>query len=83
LFDPEYCILTDVGVKPKQGAIYRMWAHMENNQKCGGVCGYMGLQIENPTDDLGYRDDGYNPEDLSWLTVCLDHCFTVQRAQQF
>ena len=28
LFDPEYCILTDVGVKPKEDAIYRMWSHM-------------------------------------------------------
>lgn len=28
LFDPEYCILTDVGVKPQKDAIYKMWAHM-------------------------------------------------------
>ena len=45
LFDPEYCILTDVGVKPREDAIYKMWAHMEKNPRCGGVCGYMGLQL--------------------------------------
>lgn len=45
LFDPEYCILTDVGVKPQKDAIYKMWAHMEKNPKVGGVCGYMGLKL--------------------------------------
>ncbi len=38
-----------------------MWAYMEKNPKCGGVCGYMGLKIENPADDLGYRADGFDP----------------------
>ncbi len=32
---------------------------MEKNPQCGGVCGYMGCQLENPSDELGYRDDGY------------------------
>ena len=45
LFDPEYCILADVGIKPHKDAIYNMWAHMEKKPKCGGVCGYMGLQL--------------------------------------
>jgi len=45
LFDPEYCMLTDVGVKPQKDAIYKMYQHMEKNPKCGGVCGYMGLRI--------------------------------------
>lgn len=52
-------MLTDVGIKPHKDAIYRMWAHMEQKPKCGGVCGYMGLQLENPSDDLGYRQDGF------------------------
>lgn len=36
-----------------------MWCYMDKNKKCGGVCGYMGLKIENPADDLGYREDGF------------------------
>ena len=60
-----------------------MWAHMEKNPQCGGVCGYMGLQLENPSDELGYRTDGYNEEDMSCLTTSCDCFFTVQRAQQF
>jgi chitin synthase len=43
----------------------------------------MGLQLENPSDELGYRDDGYNAEDLTCLTSCMDSFLTVQRAQQF
>ena len=81
--DPEYCILTDVGVQPKEDSIYKMWAHMEKNPRCGGVCGYLGLKLQNPSDQLGYRDDGYNPDELNCLTTCFDHFFTVQRAQQF
>lgn len=28
LFDPEYCILADVGVKPQKDAIFKMFKHM-------------------------------------------------------
>lgn len=45
LMDPEYCILTDVGVQPREDSIYKMWAHMEKNPRCGGVCGYLGLKL--------------------------------------
>ena len=44
-FDPEYCILMDVGVKPQGGAIFQMYKHMELRPKVGGVCGYMSLKI--------------------------------------
>ena len=40
---------------PQKDAIYRMWNYMERNPRCGGVCGYMGLKIENPSDDYGYN----------------------------
>lgn len=45
IIDPEFCILLDVGLKPKEDAIYKMWAYMDKNPQCGGVCGYMGLDI--------------------------------------
>lgn len=28
LFDPEFCILLDVGLMPQKDAIYRMWNYM-------------------------------------------------------
>lgn len=68
LFDPEYCILTDVGMKPQKNAIYKMWQYMELNKKCGGVCGYMNLKLENGSDDLGYRFDGFDKRKVGCLT---------------
>ena len=41
---------------------------MELNPKCGGVCGYMNLKMENAADDLGYREDGYDEEEVGCLT---------------
>lgn len=56
---------------------------MEKNPKCGGVCGYMQLKVENPEDDLGYRFDGFNKGELDWLTRTADYFVNIQRAQQF
>lgn len=83
LFDPEFCILLDVGLMPQKDAIYRMWNYMEQNPQCGGVCGYMGLKIENPSDDYGYRMDGFELEELDNLTKIADIFTDLQRAQQF
>lgn len=38
-------MLTDVGVKPQKDAIFKMYQHMQQNPRCGGVCGYMGLKL--------------------------------------
>jgi chitin synthase len=43
---PQYAVLLDVGLAPERKALWRMFNHMENNPKIGGVCGYMGLKIE-------------------------------------
>lgn len=43
----------------------------------------MGLKVENPADDLGYRADGYDTSDLDILTKIADKFVNVQRAQQF
>jgi cellulose synthase/poly-beta-1,6-N-acetylglucosamine synthase-like glycosyltransferase len=36
----------DVGLCPEKTALFRMYKHMKNDIKCGGVCGYMNLRIE-------------------------------------
>ena len=79
IMDPHYCMLMDVGVKPQGDAIYRMYEYMELNQRCGGVCGYMSLKIENPADDLGYRLDGYNEDDLDCCTKGLNYLLSIQK----
>ena len=73
----------DVGVKPQGNSIFQMYKHMELDNKCGGVCGYMSLKIENPSDDLGYRLDGYNEDDVDCCTRCVNYLLSIQRAQQF
>lgn len=42
---PEFAILLDVGLAPEKHALYKMIKHMENDEKTGGVCGYMALRI--------------------------------------
>jgi len=34
---------------------------MEQNKRIGGVCGFMQLQLERMTDEMGHYTDGYNP----------------------
>ena len=42
----KYAVLLDVGLKPEGEALHKMYKYMKNNQKVGGVCGYMSLKIE-------------------------------------
>ena len=56
---------------------------MEKNPRCGGVCGYIGLKMENPADDLGYRQDGFQLSELDGLTKAADLIVDLQKAQQF
>jgi len=44
--NPKYSILLDVGLKPAPDALYKMYYHLKNNPKVGGVCGFMKLKIE-------------------------------------
>ena len=42
---PEFAILLDVGLCPDKDALFKMVQQMKNNDKVGGVCGYMALKI--------------------------------------
>lgn len=48
---PKYSILLDVGLKPAPDALYKMYHHMCDNPKVGGVCGFMRLKIEKLSDE--------------------------------
>lgn len=43
--NPKYAVLLDVGLKPDRNALYKMYKHLAENPKVGGVCGYMNLKI--------------------------------------
>ena len=43
----------------------------------------MNLKIENAADDLGYRQDGYEEDQMGCLTRLFEKIVSIQRAQQF
>ena len=55
LFKPRYTILIDCGLEVMDRAIYNFFLAMEADKQIGGVCGFMGLRLENPYDDAGFR----------------------------
>jgi len=40
-------VLLDVGLRPFEDALVKMYEHLKRDQLVGGVCGYMSLKIEN------------------------------------
>ncbi|CAK95179.1 unnamed protein product (macronuclear) [Paramecium tetraurelia] len=51
IFNPDYCVLMDVGANPQKDAIFQLIMAMEQNPKLGGVCGTMRIQIEEDDKD--------------------------------
>jgi chitin synthase len=43
---PKFAVLLDVGLRPDEVALYKMYCYMKSHLKVGGVCGYMSLKIE-------------------------------------
>lgn len=77
---PEICLLLDIGLKPLENSIFQMFKYMDHNPNTGGVCGYMGLQIERAGDQFGNSD----MEHLDSLSNFLHNSmFSIQRAQMF
>ncbi|CAG8448461.1 7048_t:CDS:2 [Dentiscutata heterogama] len=48
LLNPKICILLDVGTKPSQTSVYRLWKAFDRDQHIGGACGEIKV-------DLGYK----------------------------
>lgn len=45
-FQPEYCCLVDCGTKPEKKGLWNFFRALETDKQVGGVCGYMGVRIE-------------------------------------
>lgn len=45
LLQPEYCLLMDAGAMPKEKAICKLIFAMAQNDKIGGVCGTMRIDL--------------------------------------
>ena len=48
---PKYAVLLDVGLRPFEDALYKMYEYLKRDQDVGGVCGYMSLKIERMDDN--------------------------------
>lgn len=47
MLTPKYCMLIDAGTIPNDDAIFKFFRAMEADEQIGGVCGYMGLTVED------------------------------------
>ncbi len=74
---PKYAILLDVGLRPAEDALFKMYNYMHKNPKVGGVCGYMKLKVERVEDS-----ERANPELINCLDQMTEKIFSIQRAQQ-
>ena len=78
VYSPKYTILLDVGLRPEESALCKMYYTLENhNSTIGGVCGYMGLKLERTGEDQEKIT-----EDLDFFTKIFLNFVDVQRAQQ-
>ena len=77
---PEYCILLDCGLEPRENSIWKMFISMETDKNIGGVCGYMGLKPERNTDEQGYFTDGYEPDEVDVLSDFFVNNISIQMA---
>lgn len=74
---PKYAVLLDVGLKPDEVALLKMYRYMKEHPKVGGVCGYMSLKIEKTEEGEEVKD-----EEVDCLTSICSRLVDIQRTQQ-
>lgn len=74
---PRFAVLLDVGLRPHREALYKMYHHMNKNDRVGGVCGYMSLKIEQASEKEEVRE-----EELDLLSYLALKFVDIQRTQQ-
>jgi len=52
---PEFTLMLDIGTRPDDYAITKLYKYMVQNENCGGCCGEIEVDFENVRDfDSGY-----------------------------
>lgn len=84
---PEFAILLDVGLRPYDEALMKMYRYLNRNKRegegeggkggVGGVCGYMSLKIEKVDNEEEVRD-----EEMDFLSSIVTKLTDIQRTQQ-
>jgi len=50
---------------------------METDDNIGGVCGFMGLRLENVFNEAGIREDGYEGDKVDGISDFFNTIFDV------
>ena len=64
-------------MRPGEFAIHDFFMAMQADKNIGGVCGFMGLNVENVYDDGGERADGYDERHVDCCSNFLNSYFDV------
>ncbi|KAL4487126.1 hypothetical protein ABPG72_001578 [Tetrahymena utriculariae] len=83
LFQPEYTILLDCGLVPDEKALVNMYLALETDKDIGGVCGFMGIKLQNVYNESGERTDNFDQKNVDWLSQLYEEAFSIQKAQMF
>jgi chitin synthase len=54
MFDPDYCLMLDIGTKPLSGSIGQLIDLLDTMEDIGGACGDMGIDMSFPKNPLVY-----------------------------
>lgn len=83
MFNPDYCVLINAGVRPESNAIFEMFRTFEGDSKLGGICGYTTLTPEPIFDKFGVREDQEVVKNIDFLSRFMTLFFDIQNAQVF
>ena len=51
---PELCLMLDIGTRPEEYALLKLYAHMQADPNCGGCCGEIEVDLDvSNAADLG------------------------------
>lgn len=55
---PQFCLMLDIGTRPDDYALLKLYAHMRNDPKCGGCCGEIQVDLSDTNENSCLCKDG-------------------------
>ena len=81
MFNPDYCVLMNAGVRPAANSLFEMFRTFEGDDKLGGLCGYTTLTPEPIFDKFGVREDQDLVKNIDFMSRFMTMFFDIQNAQ--
>ena len=50
---PELCLMLDIGTRMDDYALLKLYAHMKADEKCGGCCGEIEVDLDQSEGGMG------------------------------